>query len=52
MCLLLFFYSLIDLSVNDWDVEEQENLREVEKLLDRTDEILAVMHFLYVICQM
>ncbi|KAL7388120.1 hypothetical protein ABVT39_007529 [Epinephelus coioides] len=31
---------VIDLSLNDWDVKEQEDLREVEKILDRTDEIL------------
>ncbi|XP_037606562.1 uncharacterized protein LOC119476946 [Sebastes umbrosus] len=32
--------SVIDLSLNDWDVKEQEGLREVEKILDRANEIL------------
>lgn len=31
-------------------MKEQENLREVEKILDRTDEILEVMRILYVMC--
>ncbi|XP_044025581.1 uncharacterized protein LOC122863288 isoform X2 [Siniperca chuatsi] len=31
---------LIDFSLEDWDVKEQEGLREVEKILDRADEIL------------
>lgn len=31
-------------------MKEQENLREVEKILDRTDKILEVMRFLYVMC--
>ncbi|TWW68265.1 Actin-57B Precursor [Takifugu flavidus] len=30
----------IDLSLNDWDVKERETLREVERILDRTDKIL------------
>ncbi|XP_023144520.2 uncharacterized protein LOC111580836 [Amphiprion ocellaris] len=29
-----------DVSLKDWDVKEQEGLREVEKILDRADEIL------------
>ncbi|XP_059212986.1 uncharacterized protein LOC131991549 [Centropristis striata] len=32
--------SVIDISLNDWDVKEQEHLREVEEILDRADEIL------------
>ncbi|XP_023255054.1 uncharacterized protein LOC111649539 isoform X1 [Seriola lalandi dorsalis] len=32
--------SEIDISQKDWDVEEQEGLREVEKILGRADEIL------------
>lgn len=36
------FSSLIDISPNDWDEKEQEGLREVEKILDRADEILGV----------
>ncbi|XP_028460278.1 uncharacterized protein LOC114572744 isoform X2 [Perca flavescens] len=31
---------VIDISLNDWDVKEQEDLREVEKILDRADKIL------------
>ncbi|KAI3364123.1 hypothetical protein L3Q82_010801, partial [Scortum barcoo] len=31
---------LDDMSLKDWDVKEQEGLREVEKILDRADEIL------------
>lgn len=31
-------------------MREQQNLKEVEKILDRTDEILEVMRFLYVMC--
>ncbi|XP_045915964.1 uncharacterized protein LOC123977384 [Micropterus dolomieu] len=31
---------LTDISLKDWDVKEQEGLREVEKILDRADEIL------------
>ncbi|XP_070844132.1 uncharacterized protein [Chaetodon trifascialis] len=31
---------LIDISMKDWDVKEQEGLREVEKILERADEIL------------
>lgn len=42
--------SSIDLSLKDWDVKEQENLREVQKILDRTDEILEVMRFSSVRC--
>lgn len=38
----LFFFSLTDVSLKDWDIKEQENLREVEEILDRTDEILEV----------
>lgn len=38
----LFVFSFADISLKDWDVKEQENLREVEKILDRTDEILEV----------
>lgn len=38
----LFLFSFADISLKDWDVQEQENLREVEKILDRTDEILEV----------
>lgn len=37
-----FFSSLTDMSLKDWDVKEQEGLREVEKILDRADEILEV----------
>lgn len=36
-----------DLSLKDWDVKEQEHLREVETILDRTDEILEVMRFFF-----
>ncbi|KAM8826865.1 uncharacterized protein ACB058_020002 isoform 2-T2 [Synchiropus picturatus] len=32
--------SVIDLSLEDWDVKQQEELREVEKILDHTQEIL------------
>lgn len=31
---------LVDMSLKDWEVKEQEGLREVEKILDRADEIL------------
>nr|XP_046228181.1 uncharacterized protein LOC124050094 [Scatophagus argus] len=31
---------LLDISLKDWDVKEQEGLMEVEKILDRADEIL------------
>ncbi|KAA8583410.1 hypothetical protein FQN60_015956, partial [Etheostoma spectabile] len=31
---------VFDISLNDWDVKEQEDLREVEKILDRADKIL------------
>ncbi|XP_060908639.1 uncharacterized protein LOC132985323 isoform X2 [Labrus mixtus] len=31
---------LIDVSLKDWDVKEQEGLMEVEKILDRADQIL------------
>lgn len=31
-----------DLSLNDWDLKEHQGLREVEKILDRADEILEV----------
>lgn len=41
-----FFVSSIDLSLKDWDVKEQEGLREVEEILDRADEILEVRHTL------
>lgn len=41
VCLFVFF-SLTDVSLKDWDIKEQENLREVEEILDRTDEILEV----------
>lgn len=41
---IALFFSLIDVSLKDWDVKEQESLREVEKILDRTDEILEVRH--------
>lgn len=34
--------SAMDLSLKDWDVKEQEGLREVEKILDRANEILKV----------
>lgn len=44
--------SSIDLSLKDWDVKEQENLREVQKILDRTDEILEVMRFECEVCWM
>lgn len=44
MALLLLFFSLTDISLKDWDVKEQEGLREVEKILDRADEILEVRH--------
>lgn len=37
-----FFFSLLDASLKDWDVKDQESLRKVEKILDRTDEILEV----------
>lgn len=37
-------YSSVEISLKDWDMKEQENLREVEKILDRTDEILEVRH--------
>ncbi|XP_031722168.1 uncharacterized protein LOC116393742 [Anarrhichthys ocellatus] len=30
----------VDISLNDWDVKEQQDLRAVEKILDRADEIL------------
>ncbi|XP_037305125.2 uncharacterized protein LOC119194817 [Pungitius pungitius] len=30
----------VDVSLNDWDVKEQEDLRAVEMILDRADEIL------------
>lgn len=33
---------MTDLSLKDWDEKEQESLREVEKILDRADEILEV----------
>lgn len=36
------FSSGMDLSLKDWDVKEQEGLREVEKMLDRADGILEV----------
>lgn len=42
------FVSLLDASLKDWDVKEQESLKEVEKMLDRTDEILEVRHALFV----
>lgn len=48
MCAFFLFKSSIDLLLKDWDVKEQDNLREVEKILDRTHEILEVMRFLYV----
>ncbi|XP_029318578.1 uncharacterized protein LOC115028846 isoform X2 [Cottoperca gobio] len=32
--------SVIDISLNDWDVKEQEDLSEVEKILVRADEVL------------
>lgn len=38
----MLFSSLTDMSLKDWDVKEQEGLREVEKILDRADEILEV----------
>lgn len=54
MCAFFFLSfhskSSIDLSLKDWDVKEQENLREVQKILDRTDEILEVMCFWSVSC--
>nr|XP_040015806.1 uncharacterized protein LOC120807635 isoform X2 [Gasterosteus aculeatus aculeatus] len=31
---------VLDVSLNDWDVKEQEDLRAVEMILDRADEIL------------
>lgn len=34
--------SVLDVSLNDWDVKEQEDLRAVEMILDRADEILEV----------
>jgi len=34
--------SLMAVSLKDWDVKEQEGLWEVEKILCRADEILAV----------
>lgn len=37
--------SLTDVSLKDWDIKEQENLREVEEILERTDEILEVSCF-------
>lgn len=48
LCLncLFILKSSIDLLLNDWDVKEQETLMEVERILDRTDKILEVMHFL------
>lgn len=51
--MLFFFYfkkkkkKSSDLSLKDWDVKEQEHLREVETILDRTDEILEVMRFFF-----
>lgn len=35
---------MADDSLKDWDVKEQEGLNEVEKILDRADEILEVRH--------
>lgn len=35
-------------SVKDWDVKEQEGLQEVEKILDRADEILEVICVFYI----
>lgn len=47
--------SSIDASLKDWDVKEQANLREVEKILGRTGEILEVKppffsFFVFFIC--
>lgn len=39
---MFFFSSLIDISLKDWDIKEQEGLREVKEILDRADEILEV----------
>ncbi len=39
-------FSLDDISLKDWDVKEQEGLREVERILDRTDAILEVRNAL------
>lgn len=39
-----FPYSSVEISLKDWDMKEQENLRDVENILDRTDEILEVRH--------
>jgi len=38
----LFPPSEIDISLNDWHVKEQEDLRAVEEILDRADDILEV----------
>lgn len=33
---------MADVSLKDWDVKEQESLKQVEEILERTDEILEV----------
>lgn len=45
-----FFYStsnLMDVSLKDWDLKEQEGLRQVEEMLDRADVILEVRYQLF-----
>lgn len=41
---LFYFPSQLfsELSMKDWDVKEEEGLREVENILDKADEILEV----------
>lgn len=46
----IFYLKKSSIDLHDWDVKEQENLREVERILERTDEILEVMHSLHVLC--